>query len=116
MRKRLTALLFVGLMGVSSLFAEGLPKVNPEQMKWVEFGQHADGPCMTKGYDTDEDGYEDTKFHYLMHLMPNGVFQTLLTRYAIDKNRDKYFTDDEWIEYPLGEVLPKQEEKIKDLI
>ena len=86
----------------TSLFAQELPKVNPEDMHWTYFGQHPElnnQPCMTTGYDTDGDGFEDTRFHYMLNPLPNGAMQTRLTGYAIDENGNGYFEDNEWVPY-----------------
>ncbi len=84
----------------TSLFAQELPKVKPEQLRWMLFGRHPTGQrCITTGYDTDGDSYEDTKFHYMVYMAPDGTSQVELTEYAVDRNRDKYFTKDEWIPY-----------------
>ncbi len=100
MKKTLLTLL-AGLLS-TSLFAQELPKVSPEYVHWITFGQHPElggQPCITNGYDTDEDGREDTRFHYRVLPMPNGAFYTQLDSYAVDENRNGLFEDDEWVPY-----------------
>ncbi len=98
MKKTLLTIL-AGLLS-ANLSAQELPKVNEEDMHWLIFDTHPNGqPNITKGYDTDGDKLEDTRFHYEVFPLANGAFAAQLTAYAIDKNKDGYFTDDEWIEY-----------------
>ncbi len=95
--KRTLLTILAGLLSVN-LSAE-LPKVNQEDMHWVIVGNNLSSPSIITGYDTDGDEMEDTRFHYLLYPLPNGVMQSILTSYGVDLNRDKFFTEDEWFSY-----------------
>ncbi len=91
----------VGMSLLSTgIFANDFLKVNPVRMGGIQIGQHENGQsCLTLGYDTDGDGYEDTRFHYMIYTTPDGSIRTQLVSYAFDKNKDREFTEDEWFPY-----------------
>ena len=69
-------------------------------MYWTYFSQHQDGTkCMSLGYDTDGDKKEDTRFHYEVYLTQQGIMLPKLTAYGVDRNRNGFFEDDEWVPY-----------------
>ena len=92
-----TLLTLIGTLLLSAnLSAQELPKVKPEDMCFAMFGSHPEGNCITLCYDTDKDGREDTRFHYMVRPLSSGAVQTRLMGYAVDEDRDGYFTEDEW--------------------
>ncbi len=85
-----------------------LPVVNQYMLMGVLNGVHQNGqPCMSLGYDTNGDGHEDTRFHYMLRPVSQYQAQAQLDSYAIDLNGDHQFSEDEWFVYS-----PRREEPV----
>ena len=90
----------VGLIAAIGAGAEGLPKIKPDQMGWIMYGQHENGVTYINiGYDTDGDKLEDTRFHYQVVPTPGGLMYSRLMSYGVDADRDGIFREDEWFTY-----------------
>ena len=82
------------LLSGTSLSAEGIPKVNQEQLMYELRRTYPNGQIsITRVYDTDGDGQRDTKLHYI--IIPPSKDE-YLDSFAIDENGDNKFTKNEW--------------------
>jgi len=97
------------LLAGTGLFAEEIPKVNQKDLKFLAYEIHTNGQiCISMGYDTDGDGWEDTIFHYMRTRVSPYQEHIQLDMFGVDKNRDHEFAEDEWFD-----VHP-QNKKISD--
>lgn len=111
MKKTLIGITLGLLLGGSTL-AQEMPNPPPEQCMYIKNFMIGRLPAVALGYDTDADGWEDTRFVYLVN--PHTPFQgsLRLIRYGIDSNRDKIIQEDEMFDVPPKEKPKKQEETI----
>ena len=98
------------LLAGTGLFAQEIPKVNQEDLKFITYGRDRNGQlCMSMGYDTNQDDWEDTIFHYLRTRVSSYQETVYLDSFAVDENRDHNFAEDEWVQ-----VKPPKDNKISD--
>lgn len=92
------------LLAGTNLFAEGIPKVNEEDLLYISHGSYGNKQCVIRCYDTDGDSQGDIKFRYMRIPLSKHWY---LYSFAIDKDRNNKFTENEWtkIQPPSNKIL-----------
>jgi len=105
-----------GLLVALSGFADAnFPKVSADELK--SFNRDINGDYVSLGYDINQDNHEDVKFRYFIYPVEDNKDYTLayteLDSYAVDKNKDGEFSDDEWFEPRFSSEEEVQQESVK---